>query len=78
MTFAIDQDIGDESGANLALGHDDEFQAFALNSRLCSGDQLVGAFGRHQDEAKLAVDALWKLHVFNLFRFFPPRERENS
>jgi hypothetical protein len=23
---------------------------------------LVGALGSHQDEPKLAVDALWKLH----------------
>ena len=67
MAFAIDHDKGNESRANLALRNHNEFLTFTLNPSLCSGDQLVSAFCRNEDKSKLAVNALWKFHVFNLF-----------
>ncbi len=60
--MAVDDHKGHESGTKLPLGDDDYLFAFALNSRFGPGMQLVGAFRRHQDVAKLAVDPLWKFH----------------
>ena len=53
---------GHESRADLALGNYDYLLTFALNARFGPAMQLVGAFSRHQDVAKFAVDALWKFH----------------
>jgi hypothetical protein len=44
------------------LGNDDELFTFALNAGFGPGNQLVGSFGRHQDESKLAVNIFWKYH----------------
>ena len=58
---------GNKSRTNLPLGNDNYFSAFALNARFGPGMQLVGTFGRDEDETKFAVDALWKFHFCSPF-----------
>ena len=60
--MAIEHREGHKSRADFPLGNDDDFFTFALDTRLGPTDQLVSAFGSHQDEPKLAIDALWKFH----------------
>jgi hypothetical protein len=61
--MAVVDHKGHESLTKLPLGNDDDLSAFALNARFGPGMQLVGAFSRHQDVPKFAVDALWKFHI---------------
>jgi hypothetical protein len=61
--------IGDhkrhESGTKFPLGHYDDLSAIGLNARFGPRVQLVGAFGRHQNVPKLAINALWKFHFLS-------------
>jgi hypothetical protein len=44
------------------LGNDDDLFAFALNTGFGPPNQLMGSFGRYQDESKLAINTLRKFH----------------
>jgi hypothetical protein len=62
VAFAIGHHKRNEPRGNFLLGNDDVLFASALNTCFGPGNQLVGSFGRHQDESKLAVNTLWKFH----------------
>jgi hypothetical protein len=63
MALAIGHQKWDKPRGNFLLGNDDELIPAALNTRFGPGNQLVGSFGRHQDESKLAINTLWKVHL---------------
>ena|SRR5579872_1311339 len=63
VAFAIDHHKRNKPRGNFPLSNDDELFTFALNTCFGSGNQLVGSFGRYQDESKLAVNTLWKRHL---------------
>jgi len=48
------------------LGDHRHLVALALNGRFTAVAQLVGAFGRHKDESKLAIDARTYSILFSL------------
>ena len=62
VAFAIGHHKRNKPCGNFPLGNDDELFAFALNACFGPANQLVGSFGRHQNESKLAVNTLWKFH----------------
>jgi hypothetical protein len=62
VAFAIGHDKRNKPRGNFPLGNDDNMFAFALNACFGPASQLVGSFGRHQDESKLAVHTFWKFH----------------